>query len=138
MRFKDTFLMVNRTKTRTATFYVDENGILHMQMHEGVRVDYEDALDNFLVMRNLAGNKPVLKLIDARNNFSIEARAREFVNSKDVKQNTIARAVVKGSLFSKVLAGFFSKLNAPEVPVKVFSDYDEAYKWLLHIKQSSQ
>jgi hypothetical protein len=131
----DTFHTVKRTKTRTATIYVDENDIMHIIMHEGVRLDYEDALDNSLVMKNLSGNKPMLKLVDSRNSWKIDRKAREFVGSKEVRENTIARAVVKNSFISIILAGFFSKLNAPKVPTKVFTDYDEAYEWLLSMRK---
>lgn len=130
--------MVKRTKTRTATIYMDENGILNVQMHEGIHLDYEDALDNFLVMRTLSGNKPALKLIDARNKWTMDKKAGEFIRSKDAKENTIARAVVKSSLFSKVLSSFFSRLHAPDVPVKIFTNYDEAYAWLMELKKGLQ
>jgi hypothetical protein len=125
---------VKRTKTRTATIYVDENDIMHIEMHEGIKLDYEDALDNYLVMKNLSDNKPVLKLLDSRNNWKVDAKAREFITSKEVRENTKARAVVKNSFVSIILAGLFAKLNAPKVPTKVFTDYDEAYKWLLSMK----
>jgi hypothetical protein len=125
---------VKRTKTRTATIYVDENDIMHIEMHEGIKLDYEDALDNYLVMKNLSGNRPMLKLVDSRNNWRVDARAREFITSKEVLENTIARAVIKNSFISIILAGLFAKLNAPKVPTKVFTDYDEAYEWLLGMK----
>lgn len=113
---------------------MDENDVLHMVMREGVKLDYEDALDNFLVIRTLSAGKPVLKLIDSRNSWSIDKKAREFVKGKEVLENTVARAVVKNSFISILMAGFFAKLNAPKVPTKVFTDYDEAYKWLISMK----
>jgi len=127
---------VNPIKTRTATIFMDENNIIHIIMHDHVIVDYEDALDNSLVIRSLTGGKKVLKLIDSRSNWSIEKKARNFIDSKDVKDNTIARAVVKSSVINSKLINFFTKLNRPHIPTKIFTDYDEAYNWLIEIKQA--
>ncbi|MDP1801458.1 MAG: hypothetical protein Q8L81_08905 [Bacteroidota bacterium] len=121
---------VKKITTRTATIYMDENRVLHIQMLDKVRVDYEDAMDNLLVVKSCTKGKKALKLIDARAFFRVEKRARELINSVDAKQ-TIARAVVKGSIFTRVLLSFYTGLNKPTIPTKIFSDYDEAYNWLL-------
>jgi hypothetical protein len=114
---------------------MDENNIIHMVMHDNVVLDLEDAMDNALVIRNLSKGNRVLKLIDSRANWTIEKKAREFLNSKEVKDNTIARAVVKSSVVNSKLINFFIKLNKPQFPTKIFTDYEEAYQWLLEIKQ---
>jgi len=125
---------VNKTTTRTATIFMDEHNVLYMIMLEGVRLDLEDAVDNALVIKNLSEGTKVLKLIDARVSFSMDRKAREFVKSVDLKQ-TIARAVVKGSTISILLLKFFTGISKPKIPTKIFSDYDEAYKWLLSFKE---
>lgn len=102
-------------------------------MQEGITLDYEDALDNSLVMKNLTGGKKTLKLIDARADFSITNKAQAYIDETDLKQ-TIARAVVKGGSFSGMLINFFSSLSKPKVPTRIFQSYDEAYQWLLTFK----
>lgn len=66
-------------KTRTCEIFIDEFGILHVKILGGVIIDREDAADNFLVIRGLTKEKPVLKLVDARNIFRIRKDARRFV-----------------------------------------------------------
>jgi hypothetical protein len=132
-RFKKDLYGVDKTITRTATIHKDENNILHIVMHANVRLDHEDAVDNALVIKSFTKGKKTLKLIDARANFSMDKKAKQFVNTIDVKQ-TIARAVLKGSLSSLVLS-FFTQLSKPETPTKIFSNYDEAYKWLLEFQK---
>lgn len=107
---------------------------MHIIMNDGVRVDFEDAVDNALVIKTLSGCKQVLKLVDARNNFSVDKKAIEFTKRNDAK-NTIARAVVKSSTINALLLGFINNLNKPNMPTKVFSDMDEAYQWLLTFKK---
>jgi hypothetical protein len=129
---------LKKLKTNTATFYKDENDIIHVVLHEGVSLDYYDALDHYLVIKNLSGNAPVLKLIDGRCGWSIQSKARKFLAGKEVKEKTIARAIVQGSSIKKVLVNFFTELNKPEVPTRMFTDYDEAYAWLLEMKAKTK
>ena len=125
---------MNKTTTRTATIFMDENNVLQMVMLEGVRLDYEDALDNGLVIKNLTAGKPTLKLIDGRLNFSMDKKAREFIRSMDTKQ-TIARAVVKSSRFGAIIINFFTRISKPAVPTRIFTNYEEAYNWLMGFKE---
>lgn len=126
---------MTKTKTRAATIFMDENDILHIVPHEGVHVDYEDILDIYLVIKRVTKNKPVLKLIESARNWSLDKKARNFIASKDIKEKTIARAIIKNSLINTVLLSFFLKLNRSKVPTKAFTKYDDAYKWLLSFKE---
>ncbi|MCD6065767.1 MAG: hypothetical protein K0S33_593 [Bacteroidetes bacterium] len=107
-----------------------------MIMLKDVQLDYEDALDNALVIKRLSNDRQVLKLIDARENFSMDKKALDFIRSVDLKQ-TLARAVVKGSGLSNLLQNFFAGISKPKVPTKVFSDYDKAYNWLLTMQKKA-
>ena len=127
-------MAVNRVKTRTATIFSDENDIIHIIIHPEVRIDYEDAIDNALVIKNLSKNKPSLKLLDMRANFWMDKKAQKFADTKEIKQQTIARAIIKGSMLNSLLVNFFIKLNKPETPTRIFTDHLEAYAWLLSLK----
>lgn len=126
---------VKRIETNTASIYKDKNGVIHVVLNAGAKMDYYDALDHYLVIKNLSGTEPVLKLIDSRAGWSIQPKARRFLSGKEVKEKTIARAVVQNSSIKSVLLNFFNELNKPEVPTKVFTDYDKAYEWLLSMKR---
>ena len=125
------FALLEKVVTRTAEIFVDENDIIHLVILEGIHLDYYDALDNSLVLRNLSKNKRALKLIDARANYSIDKKARTFIASKELKEKTMARAILVNSTVKKILTNFYLHLNEPEVPAKIFTDYNEAYNWLL-------
>ncbi|HXD92974.1 MAG TPA: hypothetical protein VNX01_07145 [Bacteroidia bacterium] len=127
---------MNEISTRTAKISLDENGILHFKMTKGIHLDYEDAIDNAIVIKKLTDNRPTLKLVDARSDWTIDKKAQKFIRSNEVKERTIARAVLKSSVLSTILSNFFSKLNKPKVPTQIFTDYSEAYKWLLEMKEA--
>ena len=116
---------------------MDEDDILYIVMNRDVKMDYEDALDNYLVAKNLSHGKKILKLIDSRQPWSIDRKARQFLNHKEIKEQTIARAVVKDNAFSKVLSSFILSMTNSPIPVKVFTDIEEARQWLLEMKRSA-
>lgn len=122
---------MKRVKTRTARIIVDENDIVIIKILEGIEMDLGDAADNFLVVKHLTEGMRCLKLIDARVNWSIDRKAQSFLAGKDVKERTRARAIVINSSVKKLLLNFFHSMNVIQAPTKVFTDYDEAYKWLL-------
>ncbi|HXU26891.1 MAG TPA: hypothetical protein VN698_06630 [Bacteroidia bacterium] len=125
---------MREVKTRTAKIFIDDKEVLHFVMIEGVHLDYHDALDNALVIRDLTNGKPVLKLVDARLDWTIDKKAEKYIRSNEVREKTIARAVVKNSTLNTMLSNFFLKLNRTKVPTKIFTDYIEAYNWLLGIR----
>ena len=120
-----------QTETRTATIFIDGSGIVHVILKEGVVIDYEDALDNYLVIKHLTGNQPALKLIDARARSTIKSKAWEFTRNREVKEKTIARATIKRFRILNVFHNLILRLLPQSVPTRVFSGYDEAYAWLL-------
>lgn len=125
---------VKKTETNTATIFIDENEIIHVVLYDGIVMDYYDAMDHYLVIKNLSDNKPVLKLIDSRCNWTVQRKAQKFLSGKEVKEKTIARAIVLNSSIKTVLLNFFNELNKPEVPTRNFTDYDKAYQWLIEMK----
>lgn len=124
---------MNKITTRTAIIFIDQKGILHMEMIAGAEIDYEDAVDNAIVIKRLIGESKALKLIDSRVSWSINKKARAFVKEIDSKQ-TIARAVLTQTSLSSMLNNFFSQLGKNNVPVKFFSNYEAACDWLLTFK----
>ena len=128
----------SKTETNTASIYKDKNGVIHVILRAGIKMDYYDALDHYLVIKNLSGSEPVLKLVDSRVNWSIQPKARRFLAGKEVKEKTIARAVLQNSSFKSALINFFNELNKPEVPTRVFTNYDEAYAWLMEMRKPKQ
>lgn len=124
---------MKRTKTRTGEFYVDADGILHVIMFPNVVVDYEDALDNFLVVKNLTKSKPALRLLDLSNNPKFVSKAKKFLEDKEVNSIALARAILTSNAVKKVSFNFFIKLNTAKIPTKFFTDYDQAISWLKSI-----
>ena len=121
--------------TRTAEIFKDDDGIIHIRILNGVCIDMEDAIDNFLVVRNLSQEEKIVKLIDGRADWSMDIAAKRFIAGKDVQGKTIARAVVLKSLFKKAIYNYFIRLHKIKSPTKIFTDYDAAISWLKEHKR---
>lgn len=114
--------------------FLDHKGILHMEIIDGVEIDYEDAVDNAIVIKRLIGDNKALKLIDSRVSWSINKKAGAFVREIDSKQ-TIARAVLTKTSLNSALNNFFTQLGKNKIPVKFFSNYERACDWLLRFSK---
>lgn len=121
---------MERIKTRTGEFFVDERTILHVIMFNDVVVDYEDALDNFLVIKNITGNQPCAKFFDFTNKPKFEKKAKRFLENKEVQKMTIARAILTSNGVQRVSLNFFVRFNTSNIPTKFFTDRNEALEWL--------
>jgi len=121
---------MQKVKTRTAEIYLDKDFILHIVMLNGVIIDYEDALDNFLVIKQLIKERYCLKLIDIRCKCHFEAKAKQFLDTKDVQGKTLCRAILINSSVKKVTLNYFLKFNSEKIPTKFFTEENEASTWL--------
>lgn len=114
--------------------YIDEEGILHVIVREGVDIDIEEAIENFETAKKLAGGVRRLKLVDARAYFSMTSSARDFAASKETSEYNIARAVITNSLANRLLINFFIHFHKPQSPLKMFVSEAEALSWLREFK----
>lgn len=121
---------MKKVVTETAEFSIDENRVLLIVVLPNVVIDFEDALDNALVIRHLTAGQKVLKLTDSRNPWSITKKAKKVLIEENEKQ-TLARAIVVSNAFSSNLRNLFLKMQEQKAPGKFFTDFDEAYQWLL-------
>jgi hypothetical protein len=126
---------MQKVKTRTAEIYLDKDLILHIVMFNGVIIDYEDALDNFLVAKRFTKEKNCVKLIDIRCKCYFEAKAKQFIDTKDVQGKTLCRAILINSSVKKVTLNFFLKYNTQKIPTRFFTEYTEAIIWLKSFTQ---
>ena len=123
--------MVEKVITATCEFYMDENLVLHIIVLPNAKIDFEDALDNALVIRHLTNGRRVLKLTDSRNYWSITKRGKQVVFKENDRQ-TLARAIVVTNTLSSSIRNLFLKMHSQDIPIKFFGSDDAAYEWLVN------
>lgn len=121
---------MNKTVTKTAEIYLDEDGILHINVINGAHIEIEDAADNFLVTKSLCKGKPVLKLVDARSRWTLTKEAREFIKRENTASRNIARALLFDSSFTVLMNNIAFSLFPKGFPQKAFRNENKAIQWL--------
>ena len=126
---------INHFTTRTAKISLEKEGYLKIVMLQGVIVDAEDALDNMLVVKNLSAGNKMLKLVDARGNWSMSTEARKVSKKNYSPETTLARAYIIDSFLTKLMFNFFRSFTEKKVPEEFFNHEEEAIVWLLSFKK---
>lgn len=129
---------MERVRTRTAEMWKDLNGIFWIKILPVVEIDAEDLADNLLVTRTITGGAAHLKILDARTKWKMTPAAEELFKREDRPEKTIARAVLTHSVADKLIQTFLSRLYKPNVPLRFFTNEEDAIGWLLSLKKKNR
>lgn len=121
-------------KTRTAQISLENQDYVKIKILKGAIIDEEDALDNFLVIKNLSDGHKKLKLIDLRGKWKFTSKGKKVAGKGLSSKNTIARAYIIDSFFTKLKMNFFESASDFRVPRMFFTNEKEAITWLLSFK----
>lgn len=122
----------NPTELEFATVFKDKNGIIVITMKDYRKLDQYDVININLAIRHKTEGKPALKLLDARANWSMDKKAKERAKLEQAASATKARAIVVSNAITATLMKFLQSFNKHEYPQQIFTDYEEAYEWLLN------
>jgi len=106
-----------------------EDGILNV-VYKVSRLDIEYAkrvVEEHMKV-DLGSEYPVF--IDITSIKSASKDARDYLSSDAAIQNVSASAMLAGSVISKLMGTFFLAFNKPATPIKLFTEKDEAIRWL--------
>src|SRR6185437_3004042 len=106
-----------------------EDGILY-QVYKKGSMDMATAKDSIDAKIAVCGNKDYPALIDIRNIKSATKEAREYVSGEIGTRNISMAAIIAPTVVSKLIGTFFITFNKPPVKIKLFTDEQEAVKWL--------
>ena len=94
------------------------------------------AVENTELIARIRGNVRRPFLIDMSKVKSMSKEAREYYAGPEPKKNITAVAILTTSLVGKAVANFFLLLTKPSVPTRMFTDFEEARKWLQQYKET--
>jgi hypothetical protein len=60
----------------------------------------------------------------------MDKEARDYLSSDSANEGLIAGAIIMDSVFTSILGNFFLSVNKPNIPARMFTDKDQAIKWL--------
>jgi hypothetical protein len=121
----------DHTELEFATIFRDKNGIVIITMKDHGKLDEYDVMNINLSIRHKTGGEPALKLVDARANWSLDKKAKERAKLESSAAVTKARAIVVSNSIKAALFKFLQSFNKQGYPQQIFTDWDEAYAWLI-------
>ncbi len=129
--------IIKELQTSTARMRLLKNDIVHYTHFPNAEVDVEQHLENHNALIELAGPVKRLILHDSSEMLHVTSEAKKKMRELESECPVLARAMVTANLGIKIFISFYVKMHKPLVKNKVFSNYEDAVKWLLQIKEES-
>lgn len=117
--------------TASGFTWLDEDGIIIAVGSDHQLHTLEQAIENTKVNAELAGAKRRPFLIDMNQVKTMSSEARAYYAGPEPTKSVTAVAIVTNSSVGKLVANFFLRLTTPLLPTRLFTDVEEAKKWLL-------
>lgn len=120
-----------KISTSACDIFVDERGILILELKEGAELDLAQAKAAFAAYSELgvAPHNKILQLIRTSSFVNMSPDARKFAASQG-KNFFKASAIVGSSLAIRLVVNFFNQFYKHDVPFKLFDTEEKARKWL--------
>jgi hypothetical protein len=124
-------------RTKTSEMSIDEHGIFHKTVIENCHVDLEALKESDKITEELTEGKKVFMLYDARNHFTLTEDAMEYARKDIFNKKRIATAIVSEKTGIKIMVDYITKTMKPSMPIRIFSNTEEALAWLLSLKKET-
>ena len=111
-----------------ATYWVEDDGIL-VSVSKSPRRTVENIKGNIALVKKITNNKKSPLLIYLSASPIPDKETRKFVNAQ-LANTYSAMAMVSKPGLASIIMKFLFKFNKPPIPMKNFTDEDEARKWL--------
>lgn len=116
--------------TRTKIIDKDSSGIITCTVIKNVYMNLEDGKENVEVFRKIGNGKLIPVLVDIRNSSGITKECRHYYASNESAMVMSAVALIVDSPLSRLIGNFMIGINKTVFPTKLFTDKNEAIKWL--------
>lgn len=105
-------------------------GIIIVEFQDNKDIDVREAREQIASCLQLSENipSPVI-IIDVHPNTIVSPAAREIFSKEVPPGARISEAIVITNLAKRLIANFYSRYNRPKNPIKVFANFNDAWKW---------
>ena len=111
-----------------ATYWMDADGILY-SLSKSPRRTVKNLTDNIALVKRITGGKRVPLLIYLSNSPVPDKQTRKFA-AEQMAANYTAMAMVSTPGLAQLIMNVLFKFKPPSIPMKSFSDGNEARDWL--------
>jgi hypothetical protein len=104
--------------------------VLEATYKPGPRIDLDAAKTILKERLTFTDGKDVPVLVIDSGLVSMDKSARDYLSSNEGIKGIRASALISHSKVNSMLVNFVIKISRPNLPVKVFTDREEAMEWL--------
>lgn len=126
--------IVKEIDFKTVNIALKSNGIVYVLFKDHCLINIELQNQLLHVYRDITGGKLMPFIFLAAEYVSVTKEAKENAIFIEDQSMCGASAVVVNTLAYKLIANFYLKVNKPKRPYRVFSNVQDAEKWLLTIQ----
>lgn len=119
-----------KTELRSYITWMGEDGIARSVVKPNAEISLDDAIANSKAVNDLFVDAKFPLLIDSTKIKSMSREARKYLAVNDRSTHITAFAVLANSFLSMIIVNFFFKFNKTGVPARMFTNEENAIKWL--------
>ena len=124
--------------TNTADIWMDDEGIVHLRMKKGAKVDLREIEAHYNIYRKLGCQKhKTLHLFEGGYFFTFDNEAMRYAG-KHSRNLFLASAIVNNSLAVRLLVDFFNLFFNNSFTFKMFNTKGQALEWLRSFKEKEK
>jgi hypothetical protein len=120
--------MAKETLLQSCWMGYGEDKILRMRVLEGATIDLKQAKLITESMQRLADETPVAVLIDARQNYTWDKDAQEYIAQHSAYR--LATALITNNAVVRIFSNSYAKIFKPSYPLRIFANEEKALEWL--------
>jgi len=109
----------------------DKRGFVKTSVKPNSVIELKQAIENSSFVKQISGEKKHPLLVDLRNLESISKEARDHYSMRNREPGVTSIALLIDSPIGSVIGNFYMLISKPTVPTKLFTDENNAIKWLL-------
>lgn len=105
-------------------------GILIIELGKDVEIGTKEAKEQLKACKKLTeGNEAPVIIVDNHLKTITTPDAREVLSKGPESSIRISEAFVVSSLPKRMMVNFYTKFHKPKNPVKIFSNFNDAWTW---------
>jgi Fe-S oxidoreductase len=119
-----------KTKRLSHAVLMYREEILIIEFSPDKEIDLEQAKEQINAALELTAGKPTAVIVvDEHQSTTVTPEAREFFAKGEHSKGRISEGIVITNLAKRLVANFYIRFHKPGNPARVFSGFNEAWKW---------
>ncbi|MBL4862144.1 MAG: hypothetical protein JKY09_03890 [Crocinitomicaceae bacterium] len=121
---------INVSECTNAFIWKGVDDIVYIKNKPGIYIELETHKEAFETIKQVCDGQCCGLVVDLVGIHGITKASRDYSGSKEHLDYVSGAALLISNPVTKILGNFFMGLNKPNFPTQLFTDIDQAEKWL--------